>query len=296
MDLHDALDRFLLQLEADGRSKHTTLAQYQRHVRLLAAWLAQKGHSCDVRAVDDQDLARFLASPIATTRADGRPKEPGSVNALRASLKGFFGYLRRAGIVDRDPAKMIRRAVCSPPPPRELRPHEEEKLRAVLEAAEGPEAERDRVLFELMLGTGIRLSSALALDVGDLDLEEGVVLLRTMKRGGQQHVFLPDRIRDLLATFLGGRRQGPVFGSKQGVRISGRHAQRRFRAWREKAGVSASVTPHTLRHGFAMRLYDRTSDLLLVRAALGHRSITSTMIYAHVGSDRLRLAVTQSGG
>ena len=78
---------------------------------------------------------------------------------------------------------------------------------------------------------------------------------------------------------------------KDGKRIGSRHAQRRFRMWREKAGISTTATPHSCRHRFAMQLYERTGDVLLVRRALGHRSISSTLVYARASEERLRAAL-----
>ena len=290
MHISAALERFLLQLEADGRSPHT-VGQYRRHVSLLAAWLAQEGHSGEVGDVTPDDLAAFLASDTVRETAAGTPRKPGSANALRGSVRAFFRYLVRAETLARDPSRLVRRAICAPPPPRALRPAEEERLLAVLRDAQGPEAERDRVLVELMLRTGIRLSSALALEVEDVDLEEGALLLRRVKGGRVERVLLGPAIREILAEYVTDRQGGPLFPRRDGEGIGARHAQRRFREWRKKAGIQETVTPHSLRHAFAMRLYGRTGDVLLVRRALGHRSISSTLAYAHASEDTLRRAL-----
>ena len=292
MLVYEALDRFLLQLEADGRSPHT-VAQYRRHVRLFAGWLPTIDHSGEIEDVDDQVVARFLASPTAR-ETEGRAKKPGSTNALRTSLRLLFRYLHEAGLIPVNPARLVRRAVCAPPPPRALRPAEQEELLGVLGEAEGFEAERDRVLVQVLLATGVRLSSALALDVEDVDLEEGALLLRRVKGSRTERVLLGDGIRAVLAGFLGGRTSGPVFASRDGRRIGARHAQRRFRAWREKAGIPSSATPHSCRHAFAMHLYEKTGDLLLVGRALGHRSITSTLTYARASESRLRAVLANA--
>ncbi|MCH7988550.1 MAG: tyrosine-type recombinase/integrase, partial [Planctomycetes bacterium] len=121
--------------------------------------------------------------------------------------------------------------------PRALRPAEEERLLEALRAADGAEADRDRVLIELMLATGVRLSSALALAVEDVDLERGTLLLREVKGGRQERVILGAQARQLLRDFLADRTSGPVFRAKAGTRITARHAQRRFRHWREQAGI-----------------------------------------------------------
>ena len=293
MHLDDALDRYLVQLQADGRSPHTR-KQAARHVRALARWLEGEGHPGGLGDVTEETLARFLCADAATRRPDGKPKRAVSVNALRSSLRCFFAYAHEAGLAPTNAARLIRLANCSPPPPRGLREHEERKLRAALEAAEGFENERDRVLIELMLATGIRLSSALGLDVEDLDLVDGVAHLRSVKRGGEQVVYLTDAARGLLFQFLDGRISGPVFCSATGNRISARHAQRRFRVIRERAGISRQVTPHGCRHRFAMALYQRSHDLLVVQAALGHASLSSSLVYARASRHEVRRAVAST--
>lgn len=290
MRVQDALERFLLQLQADGRSPHT-VGQYRRHIRLLINWLSGGQHTGTLEEVTDEDLAKFLASTVVRKTAAGEPRKPSSANAVRSSLKGFFSWMNRAGMVASDPSRLIRRALTGSAPPRALRPAEEERLLEALRAADGAEAERDRVLIELMLATGVRLSSALALAVEDVDLERGTLLLREVKGGRQERVILGAQARQLLREFLADRTSGPVFRAKAGTRITARHAQRRFRHWREQAGIQEAVTPHSLRHAFAMQLYRQTGDVLLVKSALGHRSITSTLVYAHASEEQVRHAL-----
>ena len=111
MTITEALERFLLQLEADGRSPHT-IGQYRRHIATLAAWCRDVSHSGQVFEITHEDLARFLTSPQARTSARGGNKKAASVNCLRASLKGFFRYIHRAGYIADDPSAVIRRARC----------------------------------------------------------------------------------------------------------------------------------------------------------------------------------------
>jgi len=260
-------------------------------VRLSGAWLAEQGHSGEVEEIDDGDVARFLASDTVRLTAGGGPRALGSANALRTSIRGFFAYLQNAGLIPKNPARLVRRALTAPPPPRAIRPAEQEKLLSVLRAAEGVAAARDLVLVELVLASGVRLSSALALDVEDVDLDEGVLRLRNAKGGRELRAFLPRRAGKLLRELLGDRAAGPVFGSDGGRRLSARHVQRRFRKWRAAAGLPGAVTPHSLRHSFAMDLYRRTGDILVVKQALGHRAVSSTLCYAQADEQRVRAAV-----
>jgi site-specific recombinase XerC len=294
MRIEAALARFLVQLEADGRSPHT-VAQYRRHVVLLAAWASSEGLRGGVAALGPEELAAFLVSLEARTRADsGGAKRPGSVNALRASLRGFFGYLQRAGIVAEDATRLLRRATASRPRPKPMIPSDADALLAALEGAEGPAECRDRGLFMLMIRTGVRLGSALGLDVDDLDLVAGEARLRRVKGGDEQVVFVPAVVIEALAAVVEDAVTGPLFQGRAGGRLTARHAQRRLALWLERAGVARRYSPHSMRHSFATALYQRTGDLLLVKEALGHRAIGSTLVYAQVDRGRLREAVGAS--
>jgi len=286
MEILDALAKFETQLEADGRSSHT-LAQYWRHVRLFAAWAHDVGLSGDVSDITHEEMARFLSSPTAKTRPDGGLKKATSCNALRTSLKCFFGYLHEAGYIRQNPARLVRRALCGNPPPKAISDADATKLLQTLAAASTPAGRRDHALFHTMLATGIRIGSAVALDVADVDLDRGEIWLRSTKGNRPDRVFLGTAIRDHLREFICARSTGPLFQSRDGRRISLRHVQRRFEEWVKKAGITAKVSVHGLRHGFASRLYERTGDLLLVKEALRHRSITATIIYARVSEQRL---------
>ncbi len=289
MRIQDALDRFLLQLQADGRSPHT-VGQYRRHIARFTVWAALDAPHGDVAGIDHETLARFLASPAALTRPDGLSKKPTTVNALRSSLRGFFQYLYRAGIVEIDAGRLIRHAICGEPPPKTMSKQDQECLLCTLTRAKGRSAERDHALFLMLLRTGVRIGSALAIEVNDFDLDRGEVLLRRCKGGQIQRIFLPNEVRDHMRRFLEGRTAGFVFHNRRGQPITTRHAQRRLSYWLMKSGVKP-VSPHCLRHSFAMSFYRRTRDLSLVQKALGHRSIASTMRYARATDDDLRVAM-----
>jgi integrase/recombinase XerC len=287
MRLDQALDLYVQQLGADGRSDHT-VRQYRRHVRLLDTWFGGPKHVDDVT---HEDLARFLNAPEARMRPDGKPKKATAVNGLRSSLRTFFAYTHAAGLTPVNPARLIRRARCAAPPPRGLSRDEQGRLLATLRSAKGEAAERDRVLFELMLATGIRVGSALALEVEDVDIERGELYLRSTKGDRPMAVYFNERVGGLLRGHAGDRVSGPLFESRHGARLSSRQVQRRLAYWCSEAECRGAPTPHSLRHTFATDLYRRTGDVLLVKEALGHRSVASTVVYARVKPERLRTAL-----
>ena len=288
MDIQAALQAFLTQLEADGRRK-PTIGQYRRHGRTLSAWLATAGLSTQVADLTPDVLARFFSADAAKTSCRGGPKRATSLNAMRTSIRCFAQHLHDAGLVMANPARLLRRARCAPPPPRALHADEQKRLLDVLAPAAGPEAQRDRMLVELLLGTGIRIGSALALDVEDIDFAHGEITLRSTKNNRPTTAILPAALAKRLQEFVGDRTCGPVFMARDRP-ISTRHAQRRLAGWFAKARI-AGKSAHSLRHSFASALLAKTGDLRLVQAALNHASIVSTTVYTNTDRAKLREAV-----
>jgi site-specific recombinase XerD len=290
MKIQDALARFLVQMKADGRSDHT-MGQYRRHVTAFADWLAHERRSSTIADLGHEDVAAFLAAPVARTAAHGGRKAPITLNAMRTSLRIFFRYAHEASWVAENPARLVRRALCSPPPPRGLPDADRDRLLATMADADGTAAARDHALFHLLAATGIRIGSAVALRVEDVDLDRGEVRLGEMKGERPDVVYLGDEIRDHLRRFIGDLTTGSLFAGRGSNPVTTRHAQRRMRFWLSRADVRTKASPHAFRHALAMRIYKRTGDLALVQAALCHRSIASTLVYARVDAGRVRAAL-----
>jgi site-specific recombinase XerC len=286
MMISEAIEQYLLQLEADGRSQHT-IRQARRHTALLVRFLGDH----EIAEVGHTDVARFLVSAMATKTAQGTIKKPVSMNALRSSVRTLFGFAHAAGIVPANPARLVRRARVGPRAPRGLSGDELVRLRAAFAEASTWADRRDVALFTLLLDSGIRIGSALALEVGDLDLAGGEAHLRTVKGGGGQVVFLTAGVVELLGVLVAGRGAGPVFTRADGGRIGSRQVNRRLALWCRRAGLGRAVSPHALRHSFALGLYEKTGDVLLVKEALGHRSIMSSCVYARASATQVRAAI-----
>ena len=286
MLFEDAVQLYLVQLMADGRSVHTRL-QYGRHLRLLGHYLREHR----IEEVLHVDLAQFLSSRVATHTAEGRAKKASAVNALRSSIKTFFGYLSTARFIPSNPALLVRRARTGSPAPRSLSDGDRERLVAALAGAKTDAERRDRALFMTLLTAGVRIGSALAANVGDVDFEDGVLRLRQMKGGGENTVFVPRETVEFLRAFVGERRSGALFPGEGGKRLGQRQAHRRLRWWAKRAGIDRRISPHTLRHTFGMAVYGATGDLLVTARALCHRSTSATQVYARADLGRVRGAV-----
>jgi integrase/recombinase XerC len=292
MKLSTAVARFVEQLRADGRSP-STVDVYGRELGRFAEW---HGRCRPVERIRPPVLAKYLTSSACEggrgPRGNGR-RSTRTLNRARSALRQFFRYLEEAGTIRRSPARVIRSARIDPPIPVALSDEEVRRFRHVLdvEAEESDIGRRDRVLFTLLLRSGMRLAAALALDVEHLDLTAGTAVTNG-KHNREQRVVLPRDVVNLLRRHLKetGVTTGAVFRTSRG-RLSARQAQYRFHALIELAGIARPLTVHSLRHSFATRLRERTGDLRIVQAALGHRQLSTTEVYAHVGEEEVRRAV-----
>jgi site-specific recombinase XerD len=166
-------------------------------------------------------------------------------------------------------------------------------LFAALKKLKSPIADRDALMFMLLLGTGIRLGSLVTLNVEDVDVTQRTLRIKG-KNGTEQFVFLSRQLKKLLKFHLKNYPAGatdPLFTSMRGRRIGARQVQLRFTYWLENAGITRRYSIHSLRHLFATRIYEKTGDLRLTQRALGHKRITTTEIYAQVADSRLKRAV-----
>ena len=287
MNIHAALDAYLQQLAADGRSAHT-IRQRARHVRLLAAVV---GADRAIGSVDHAEVAKFLASPTAQRRADGGIRKATSANALRSSIKTFLTYAHDAGLAAQNAGRLIKPARCGQPLPKTLTADEQTRLLAAVAAGRDPEARRDHALLVVLLGAGLRIGSALGLDIADVDFARATIRLRHAKGDRDEILPIAAMVRGALEAAVGDQKDGAVFRARNGARLGIRQAHRRIADWARAAGIERAVSPHAMRHSFATAVYERTKDLNVTARALCHRSLDSTKIYARVSDERLRAAV-----
>ena len=291
MKLDEAVQRFLTHQLASGRSPHT-IGAHQRDLRLLTACL---GTDTDISGITASDLDRFFLDRSVTHQSDGAPKTVTSINRTRSTIKSFFNWSAESGYISRNPAVAVRIKRDNRKPPTYLTTDEVRNLLKTIRAQKGWQAARDVVIVNLFLHTGIRLSELVNLNIADVNLIEKRI---TIKAKGSQTVmrFLNTKARAALHQYLKERRKmafdcPALFVSQRLERITARQIQRRLDEWVAKADITKQVHPHTLRHTFATTLFARTSNILAVQQALGHASIITTQIYAHLYDDALESAL-----
>lgn len=231
--------------------------------------------------------------------ADDPPLTASSAGRTVVAVRGFHKFLLREGLTTVDPAA----AVKPPAPPQRLpKALSVDEVTRILAAAAGAEAEpavlatRDAALLEFLYGTGARISEAVGLDVDEVDLETGTVLLRG--KGSKERVVPVGRYaRDAISAYQvrgrpdlvqRGRGSHALFLNARGGRLSRQSAWTVLRRAAERAGIAKDISPHTLRHSFATHLLDGGADVRVVQELLGHASVTTTQVYTLVTVDKLR--------
>jgi integrase/recombinase XerC len=281
MLLSQAIEQFTTFLVSNRRSPHT-IAGYQREL----AGLRRFAGDVPVEGLTPDTLHRFVASEADRPQADGTPRSAATTNRTRAALRSFGGWLADTAALPRSPAAGLRIRRTDRKSPAVLSEPERKRMLREAAAHKGVAAERDRVMLELLLGTGIRLAELVGLDVGHVDLD-GKKITVTAKGGRVETRFLNSGLRQLLRRYLRVRATADtesqaLFLSNRGTRITGRQVQTRFHQWLRWAGIDRpGLSVHSTRHTLGTRLYRKTHDLLLVGKVLGHRTTEATAIYVH---------------
>jgi integrase/recombinase XerC/integrase/recombinase XerD len=274
-----------------------TRAAYGTDMGQLAEWAAAN------------ELGPFELTPRLLRRYAGVISERGlskaSVARKIASIRAFYRHLVQRGLLEANPADLVATPKKDQYLPRVLKPAE---AAGVLDAipASGPLELRDRAMFEVAYGCGLRAEELVNLDVSDLDPDAEE--MRVTGKGSKTRIVPAgepawralDRYLDRARPKLAGaatdaRRAEPaVFLSKSGRRLSTSDVRRRLSASTQRAGTGPGVTPHTLRHSFATHLLEGGADLRSIQELLGHASISTTQTYTRIESGRLRRAYAKA--
>ena len=212
-----------------------------------------------------------------------------------ATLRSFYKFLIRRSIVSANPLATIRTPKQEKRLPRCL---DLEQVQKLLEAPGDANllAARDKAMLEVLYSSGIRVSELVELEMADLDLQEGILRVRGKGRKdrltpiGSQAIKAIQRYFELRAGEV--KTQGPdankVFLNKHGDSLSTRSVRRKLDKYLLEAGLDPGISPHTLRHSFATHLLNNGADLRSVQELLGHQSLSTTQIYTHLTTSRMK--------
>src|SRR5436190_11283356 len=281
-----AFDTALL---ARGMAEKTRRA-YGVDLGQLAEWAGAQG--IGPRALDQRTLRRFAG--VLSERGASKT----TVARKLAAIRTFFRFLLERGEIAANPADLVATPKRDSYLPRVLKPGEVAEMLDRIPAS-SPLELRDRALFELAYGAGLRAEELVNLDVTDLDPDSEE--LRVSGKGSKTRIvpagepawralerYLERGRSELAPRSAGSRAEPAVFVSKSGRRISTSDVRRRLAVSTRRAALDGGVSPHTLRHSFATHLLDGGADLRSIQELLGHASISTTQTYTRVESGRLK--------
>ncbi len=292
---HLVLD-FLAYLEFERGLSRNTLDAYRSDLLQFGRFLEQRELSAlDAEARDIAEFLEGLARGTVGNGADARPPaSPATIHRKSACLRSFYRHLRRDGLLDTDPTATLSAPRRSRKLPQVLTRGEIETLLAQPRGTD-PASLRDRALLELMYACGLRASEAIGLELMDVDIEEGV--LRARGKGSKERVVpIGQAALRALRIYLERGRPKLVKGAPEThlfVNFRGGHLTRQglykiVRRHAITAGLADRMSPHTLRHTFATHLLAGGCDLRSVQEMLGHADVSTTQLYTHLSSERLK--------
>jgi integrase/recombinase XerD len=291
----EAFDRlkldFLAYLELErGLSLHT-IAAYGADLAQLGRFFATRG--IDAASATHSDLALFL-SELATPGEQRAPVSAATLQRKAACLRSFYRHLRREGALEHDPTADLRGPAKDRRLPKVLTRDEVNKLLSSPAGSE-PLALRDRAALELMYACGLRISEAVGLLVGDVDLQEG--MLRARGKGSKERIVPVGRkavaavtryVRHGRPELVGEQVEAHLLLNHRGRGLTRQGLYAIVQSHARRAGLAQRMTPHTLRHTFATHLLSGGCDLRSLQEMLGHADLATTQVYTHLSSDRLR--------
>jgi integrase/recombinase XerD len=284
---------YLDHLAVERGTARNTLDSYARDLRRYVLHLDATGVR-GLDAVTEKEVAEFLA--VLREGDDEHPPLAAS-SAARAlvAVRGLHRFAVREGLLEHDPAREVRPPSTPRRLPKALPLHDVLRLLEI-PGDEGAGPLRDRALLELLYSTGARISEAIGLDLDDVDTIERTVLLDG--KGGKQRLVPIGRpalaaldaylVRARPGLATKGRGTPAVFLNQRGGRLSRQSAWQVLKVTAERAGITAAVSPHTLRHSFATHLLEGGADVRVVQELLGHASVTTTQIYTLITVNTLR--------
>ena len=283
LDLIQAYDNYLTKVK---RASGNTVASYMRDIRQFADWL-QENEEADVLDATQLNISTYLSV------LQDVGKSAATVSRSLASLKNFYSYAVSSGFLETTPIKDIKVDRGEKKLPQILTGKEIELLLAQ-PATVDPKGIRDKAMLEVMYATGIRVTELIELNVSDVNLEIGIIKCSCAKKTRTIPIYagairaLADYIRDVRGTMIAAPDETALFVNVNGSRMSRQGFWKILKAYQVAARIDKEITPHTLRHSFAVHLLENGADLNSIQELMGHCDISSTQLYTQMLNPKLK--------
>ena len=287
---------FLEYLKKERSYSPHTIKAYKTDLIQFSRFVKEYGGtgSFNVSSVDKKTVQHFVGS---LTEKGLSPKSTGR---KLASIKSFFRYLLKHAHVESNPASTVKAPKQHASLPKFL---QKEVLEQILSHSDKDDwqLKRDKTILELLYSTGIRLGELVSIDVGDVQIDQKTV--KVFGKGGKERIVpFGGKAAEALDFYLKERNiyvhkdlnDNPLFISRQGLRISPRTVQSRLKKLFDSVAAGSGFTPHLMRHTFATHLLDHGADIRAVKELLGHASLSSTQIYTHLETEKMKKIFKQA--
>ena len=283
LDLIGAYENYLNKVK---KASANTVSSYMRDIRQFSDWL---NTSEGIGVVDASQLN--ISDYLAHQEQEGR--SAATKSRTLASLKNFYSYAVSTGFLEQTPVTNIRVDRGEKKAPSILTGREIELLLAQ-PACVDAKGYRDKAMLEVMYATGIRVTELIELDVDDVNLELGIVKCSGSKKSRAIPLYpaalkaLTVYLRDVRAGMIASSDEQALFVNINGVRMSRQGFWKILKHYQATAHIEKEITPHTLRHSFAVHLLENGADLASLQELMGHSDISSTQMYTHLVNQKLK--------
>ena len=283
LDLICAYENYLTKVK---QASANTVASYMRDVRQFAAWL-QTHEGTDVVNASQVNISRYLSF------LEGEGRTPATVSRTLASLKNFYNYVVSSGFLETTPVLDLHVDRGEKKLPQILTGREIELLLSQPNCVDF-KGYRDKAMLEVMYATGIRVTELIELDIDDVSLEMGMIKCAGVKKSRAIPLYpaalkaLTAYIKNVRSYMIADPNEKSLFVNVNGMRMSRQGFWKILKQYQTTAHIEKEITPHTLRHSFAVHLLENGADLGSVQELMGHSDISSTQMYTHMVDQRLK--------
>ena len=283
LDLIRAYENYLTKVK---HASANTISSYMRDIRQFEGWLtAHEG--IDVVDATQQNIADYL------NHLDSEGRSGATRSRSLASLKNFYSYVVSSGFLERTPVMDIHIERGEKKLPQILTGREIEQLLAQPVCVDS-KGYRDKAMLEVMYATGIRVTELIDLNVDDVNLEQGIIKCSGMKKSRAIPIYpaalkaLNVYVQDIRPLMVSDPAEKALFVNISGVRMSRQGFWKILKHYQATAHIDKDITPHTLRHSFAVHLLENGADIGSVQELMGHSDISSTQMYTHMMNQKLK--------
>ena len=284
LDLIHAYENYLTKVK---QASANTVSSYMRDIRQFSAWLQQ---NAELNVVDASQLN--ISDYLAAQENEGR--SGATISRNLASLKNFYAYLVSSGFLEQSPVPAnihVERGVKKLP---QILSGKEVELLLAQPACVDAKGYRDKAMLEVMYATGIRVTELIELDISDVNLELGAIKCSKCRKSRIIPLYpaalkaLRVYVTDIRGTMLAVPDESALFVNVGGSRMSRQGFWKILKHYQSTAHIEKDITPHTLRHSFAVHLLENGADLGSVQELMGHSDISSTQMYAQLINTKLK--------